>query len=69
MNQIKRSDLKLLNRITQFVGFVSLFFVLNDSTAQEVYDLSRSIKTGLERNFSLQVVRNQEEIATNNYTR
>ncbi len=69
MNQIKLSDLKLPNRITHFVCFVSLFFVINDSTAQEVYDLSRSIKTGLERNFSLQVVRNQQEIATNNYTR
>lgn len=37
--------------------------------AQEIYDLSRSIQTGLEQNFSIKVTRNQEEIAGNNYTR
>jgi outer membrane protein TolC len=42
---------------------------VNNSVAQEVYDLSRCIKTGLERNFSLLVMRNNEEIAVNNFTR
>ena len=37
--------------------------------SQEVYDLERCIQNGLERNFALQVVRNQEEIASHNYTR
>lgn len=37
--------------------------------SQEVYDLERCIQTGLERNYALQVVRNQEEIASHNYTR
>ncbi len=36
---------------------------------QEVYDLSRCVLTGLAQNFSVQVVRNQEEIAANNVTR
>jgi adhesin transport system outer membrane protein len=37
--------------------------------SQEVYDLERCIQTGLERNFALQVVRNEEEISSDNYTR
>jgi adhesin transport system outer membrane protein len=36
--------------------------------AQEVYDLSRCVVTGLEQNYSVQVARNQEIIAENNYT-
>jgi outer membrane protein, adhesin transport system len=38
-------------------------------TAQEIYDLSRCVLTGLEQNFSVKVARNEEEIADNNYTR
>ncbi len=37
--------------------------------AQEVFDLSRCILTGLEQNFSVKVARNREEIAGNNLTR
>lgn len=36
--------------------------------AQDLYDLSRCITTGLERNYNLQVVRNREEIAAQNFT-
>jgi outer membrane protein TolC len=36
--------------------------------AQEPYDLNKCIKTGLERNFSILVARNQEEISDNNFT-
>lgn len=36
---------------------------------QEVYDLSRCVITGLKQNYSVQVARNQEEIAGNNFTR
>lgn len=39
------------------------------SNAQEVYDLSRCIVTGLEQNYSVKVARNQETIAGNNYTK
>ncbi len=38
-------------------------------TAQEVYDISRCVRTGLEQNYSVMVARNQEEIAGNNFTR
>ncbi|HOW08859.1 MAG TPA: TolC family protein [Bacteroidales bacterium] len=36
--------------------------------AQKVYNLDDCIKTGLERNFSLLITRNNEAIAKNNYT-
>jgi len=48
--------------------FLTLFLNLS-VTAQEMYDLSRAIITGLEQNFSVMVARNREEIAANNYTR
>ncbi|MDD4426053.1 MAG: TolC family protein, partial [Mariniphaga sp.] len=37
--------------------------------AQEIFDLSRCVSTGLEQNFSVKVARNREEISVNNYTR
>jgi adhesin transport system outer membrane protein len=49
-----------------FIAYFSLFAC--GAAGQEVYDLSRCIRTGLERNFNLQVVRNREDIAINNYT-
>jgi outer membrane protein, adhesin transport system len=39
------------------------------AATQEYYDLSRCITTGLERNYSILVVRNREQIAANNYTK
>ena len=43
--------------------------MLNVAHAQEVYDLNRCITNGLEQNFSIKVIRNQQDIAKNNYTR
>lgn len=49
---------------------VLLIFLLSvNSEAQEIYDLSRCVTTGLEQNFSVKIVRNQEEISGNNLTR
>ncbi len=49
---------------------VLVFLLLTSVTeGQEVYDLSRCVLTGLAQNFSVEVVRNQEEIAANNVTR
>jgi outer membrane protein TolC len=48
---------------------VLFFFILGNSRAQEIYDLTRCVSTALEQNFSVKVVRNQEEIAGNNTTR
>ncbi len=46
-----------------------LFFLSFNSVSQEIYDLAKCVATGLEQNFSVKVVRNQEEIAENNLTR
>ena len=43
-------------------------FVLVQAHPQETYDLKRCIATGLEKNFSILIARNSEEIATNNYS-
>jgi outer membrane protein, adhesin transport system len=69
MNQISQMRIKQLSGIKHFASLVLFLFIVNNSIAQEVYDLSRCIKTGLERNFSLLVARNNEEIASNNFTR
>lgn len=56
-------------RINRFIVPVLLLFLPNMAIAQEAWDLSRCIRTGLEQNFNLRVVRNTEEVALNNYTR
>jgi outer membrane protein, adhesin transport system len=67
MSQIQ-VKLKSPGTINRFVVITAALFILNHATAQEVYDLSRCIQTGLERNFNLKVVRNTEEISVNNYS-
>lgn len=69
MNQRIPTRLRLHNKIGYFIMVPLFLVVLNLANAQEVYDLSRCIKTGLERNFALEVIRNREEIAVNNFTR
>ena len=59
---------KLL-RIIKSSVYILLIFNLSSLNAQEVYDLSRCVVTGLEQNFSLEIVRNNEKIADNNYTK
>ena len=49
-----------------------VFFLLwapYPAKTQEVYDLSRCVVTGLERNFSVKVALNNQQIAENNYTK
>lgn len=58
----------MLSRIKWLVLPVCILCITGSVVAQEVYDLSRCIRTGLEQNFSLQVVRNREDVAINNYT-
>jgi outer membrane protein, adhesin transport system len=58
-----------LSKITKHVLILICLLVSGSfANAQEILDLSRSIQIGLERNFSLQIARNREEIATNNFT-
>jgi outer membrane protein, adhesin transport system len=55
-----------INKIFALLTF--MLFLVNNAFTQEVYDLNRCIQTGLERNFNLKVVRNNEAISVNNYT-
>ncbi|MGD0341457.1 MAG: TolC family protein [Bacteroidales bacterium] len=50
--------------------FLSIFimFLFGSSNAQVVYDLTDCIRTGLEKNFSLLVTKNDEAISKNNFT-
>lgn len=47
---------------------VSALVLFGSSEAQVVRDLNECIKTGLEKNFSLLVVKNNEQVAKNNFT-
>ncbi|MDR2056785.1 MAG: TolC family protein [Dysgonamonadaceae bacterium] len=44
----------------------SLFVIPVD--AQEIYDLKRCLETGLERNYEIRIVRNEQQISANNAT-
>ncbi|MBN2612672.1 MAG: TolC family protein [Bacteroidales bacterium] len=64
---------RLTTKVPEMIRFLVLtilicFITGKVSFTQEVYDLSHCIKTGLEHNFALQVVRNQEQITNNNFT-
>ena len=50
--------------------FHSIIFLtfFNSLSAQVVYNLSDCIKTGLEKNFSILITKNNEEVAKNNFT-
>jgi len=56
-------------RTRKIIPFILVFLLSGNIQAQEVYDLSQCVITGLEQNFSVKVARNNEEIAGNNYNR
>jgi len=57
-----------MKRIKNFLVAFVLFSASLPSFSQETFDLSRCITTGLERNFSIRIARNLQEIAANNHT-
>lgn len=50
--------------------FVLFFLLVCNHTffAQEIYDLHRVLETGLERNYGIRIIRNEQEITKNNAT-
>ncbi len=50
--------------IISFIGFVSVLGL----SAQETYTLKSCLETGLEQNYSIRMVRNEEQISKNNAT-
>ena len=58
-----------LFRTRNFIPVFMIFLLPERIPAQGIYDLARCVSTGLEQNFSMKIVRNEEEITGNNYTR
>ena len=69
MKQVNLKKLNLLKMYKTIIFLLLTVFAFQNNKAQEVYDLSRCITTSLEQNYSVKIVRNQEEIAGNNLTR
>ena len=55
-------------KISKIILSLTVTLNLTPLFSQELYDLNRCITAGLEKNFSILVARNREEISTNNYT-
>ncbi len=69
MNWLFLKIVKMNKKSGIFLLLISFFMMPDLLVAQEVYDISRCILTGLEQNYSVKVARNQEDIAGNNFTR
>jgi outer membrane protein, adhesin transport system len=60
--------LKLHKTMIRYTLLTLFLLALNNAFTQEVCDLKFCIQMGLENNFNLRVVRNNETISVNNYT-
>lgn len=69
MNLPLRRKSNFLKMLRNFVVIIVLLVFPAILWSQEVYDLSRCVITGLERNYSIQIARNEEQVADNNYTK
>ena len=49
---------------TLLLAFSCLFM----AEAQQLFDLKRCIETGLEQNYSIRIIRNEQQISVNNAT-
>lgn len=67
--QIPKMIFNLRNKYLVPIVFFMFAQALQPVEAQQVCSLSECVKTGLENNFSLQIVRNKQDIVQNNYTR
>ncbi len=47
---------------------ITTMVFLTNNIAQEIYDLKRCITEGLEKNYSILIAKNQQQISRNNYT-
>lgn len=54
--------------MNKFIHALIVFTACQSLFSQEVYDLNRCITTGLERNYSILIARNQETVSDNNFT-
>ncbi len=68
MNWLFLKRLEMNKKFGILLFLISFIVMPGFLAAQEVYDISRCILTGLEQNYSVKIARNQEEIAGNNNT-
>ncbi len=69
MNLFSLKNLKFLKNKSLILIIFLILAGIQDVKSQEMYDLIRCITEGLENNLSLKVVKTNEEISNNNYTR
>ncbi len=69
MNLLILAKSNFLKIIRSTISVLFFLFISYSAKTQEVYDLSRCVVLGLERNFSIKVARNNEQIANNNFTK
>lgn len=64
-----QSLMKIIEKLFKtLLPVICIIFTAATIPAQQVYDLNRCIAMGLEQNFEVKIVRNQETIAENNYS-
>ncbi|MFM6346736.1 MAG: hypothetical protein ACKPFK_16525, partial [Dolichospermum sp.] len=59
---------KFLFKIVFVSGLLIFTFGLSRTSAQEVLSAQEAVKIGIEQNFSVRILRNQEQVASNNNT-
>jgi len=69
MNLLFLTKSNLLQILRRSISVLLILFISYSAKTQEIYDLSRCVVLGLERNFSIKVARNNEQIANNNFTK
>jgi outer membrane protein len=69
MNLLILAKSNFLKIIRSTIPVLFFLFISSSAKTQEVYDLSRCLVLGLERNFSIKIARNNEQIANNNNTK
>ena len=53
----------------RFFIIISILCATFTGYAQQIYSLKQCIETGLERNYSIRIIRNEQQISDNNATR
>ena len=57
-----------MNKIVKIIFCIAVLFIPSGLFAQIVFDLQQCLETGLERNYEIRIVRNEQKIADNNAT-
>ncbi len=58
----------MIKYLKSFVILFILIVIKQNISAQEIYDLKRCLEIGLDRNYSIRIVKNEQQMAENNAT-